>query len=61
MIARPARRLGCRPPESETAQTELVDKNIDHPNRIVFVDPVLQALRKQRALTPIYTLDKPLH
>ncbi len=61
MIARPPRRLRHSATEPETAQIELIDENIDHPNRIVFVDPVLQALREQRALSPIHTLDKPLH
>ena len=35
----------------------------DNPVRVidVFVDPVLQVLRKQRALPAIHTLDKALH
>ncbi len=46
MIPRPARRLGLCAIETETAQIKLVDKDIDHPNRIVFVDPVLEIRRK---------------
>ncbi len=56
MIRRPARRLGLNPIKTKPAQIEFIDENIDHPNRIVFVNPVLQALRKQRALTPVNAL-----
>jgi hypothetical protein len=34
---------------------------IDHPNRIVIVDPVLKAIRKQRRLAAINPFDKTLH
>ncbi len=61
MIPRPTRRLGLCAIKTETAQVKLVDENINHTNRIVFVDPVLQALRELRALLAIHTLDKALH
>src|SRR6516165_5426485 len=40
---------------------ECVDKDVDHLNRIVLLDPVRQAFRKQRALPAIRALNKPLH
>ncbi len=49
------------PLKTQTAQIKLIDKDIDHPNRIVFADPVLQSLGKQGALIAIYALDKTLH
>ena len=45
MIGRPAGCLGSNPVKAELAQIELVYKHINHPNRIVLVDPVLQAFR----------------
>jgi hypothetical protein len=51
MIRRPARDLGIDPAEPKLGQIEFVDKDIDHPNRIVLTDPVFQAFRKQRACT----------
>jgi hypothetical protein len=56
-----ARRLGPCATETKTAQIKLIDEYINHPNRIVFLDPVRQALRQQRALLAINTLDKALH
>ena len=56
MIRRPASRLGSH----QLAQIEFLDKNVDHPNRIVLADPVFQAFRKQRALSTIRALDKAL-
>ncbi len=38
-----------------------IDKNIDHPHRIVFTDPVIQSLRKQSALAAVFTLNETLH
>ncbi len=50
MIGQPAGRQRLGPVKAETAEIELSDKNIDHPNRVVVTDPVVQALRKQCAL-----------
>ncbi len=60
-VARPARRLRRNPTKPQAAKIELIDKHIDHPNRIVLVDSVLQTLREQRALPPIHTLYKAFH
>jgi hypothetical protein len=61
MIGRPAGRQRLDPVEPEAEKIEFIDEDIDRPNRIVVADPVFQALRKQRALAAINTLDKTLH
>jgi hypothetical protein len=38
-----------------------VDKDVDHANRIILANPILQALRKQRVLPAIRALNKALH
>ncbi len=48
------------PPE-QGAKIKLIDKDINHPNRIVFADPVFQSIRKQRALRALYTFNETLH
>src|SRR6187401_3345506 len=42
-------------------QIELVDKDIDRAYRIIFANPIFQALRKQRALLTIRALNEALH
>ena len=61
MIGRPAGCLGSNPVKAELAQIELVYKHINHPNRIVLVDPVLKAFREQHALSAIRSLNEALH
>ena len=46
MIGRPARRQPRHPLKSKIAKIKLLDKDIDHPNRIVITDPILQIFRK---------------
>jgi UvrD-like helicase family protein len=53
MIGRPASRLRIDPRQTEIGQIKPINKNVDNANRIVLVDPILQALRKQRALGAI--------
>jgi hypothetical protein len=43
------------------SQIEPVDKNVNDTNRIVLVDPILQAFRKQRARSSILALNEALH
>jgi hypothetical protein len=43
---RPPSRLGCDPIKSQLRQIECVDKDVDHLNRIVLLDPIRQAFRK---------------
>ncbi len=61
MIARPAGRLRINPIKPQAAKIEFIDKNVDHPNRIVVTDPVFQPIGKQGALPTIHALDKSLH
>src|SRR5207344_2825118 len=53
--------LGIDPVEPKLGQIEFVDKDVDHPNRIVLADPVFQAFRKQRVLTAIRALNEASH
>jgi hypothetical protein len=53
MVRRAASGLGIDPAEPKLGKIELVNEDINHPNRIVLTDPVFQRLRKQRALTAI--------
>src|SRR5438132_9467826 len=61
VIRRPAGRLRIDPAEPKLAQVEFVDKDVDDPNRIVLMNPVFQAFRKQRVLPSIRPLNKALH
>ena len=61
MIGRPAGRQRRDPVEPQTTKIELIDEDVDRPNRVVLADPVFQALGKQRALAAIDTLHKTLH
>jgi hypothetical protein len=45
MIRRPAGYLGIDPAEPKPGQIQFIDKDIDHPNRIVLANPVFQAFR----------------
>jgi hypothetical protein len=61
MIRRPTGRLRIDPLKPKLAKVKLVDKDVDHSNRIVLMNPVFQAFRKQRALRSIRALNKALH
>src|SRR5262245_4130941 len=61
MIARPASCLGSNPVKSQFRQIKLINKDIDHPNRIVLIDPVFQAFGKQCALLAIRALNEAFH
>ena len=61
MIGRPARRLGHDAVEPELTQVDRIHEGVDHADGVVLVDPVIQALGKQRRLTAICTFDKAPH
>src|ERR1700756_5673273 len=61
MISRPPSLRRLDPFEPEFGEIEPIDERVDHSNRVVLVDPVVQAFRKQRALAAIYSLDEALH
>ena len=47
--------------ETERAQVEFIDKDIDHSHRVFIGDVVIQALWQQCDLRPSLTFDEPLH
>src|SRR5262249_42251041 len=61
MVRRPAGDLGLNSTEPKLSQIEPLDKDLDHPNRIILIDPIFQAFRKQRALATIRSLNKAPH
>ena len=61
MIGGPARRLGHDTVEAELTQIDRIHESIDHPNRIVLVDPVVQAFGKQRRLAAVRTCNEAPH
>ena len=61
MVRRTAR---CRPIDtfkSECRKIELVNKDLNHTDRVVLGDVVIQAFRQQRDLRSVLTLDESLH
>src|SRR5262245_30560247 len=61
MVRGPASYLGSNPVKSQLRQIKLINKDIDHLDRIILVDPVFQTLGKQRALFAIRALNEALH
>ena len=61
MIGRPTGLRRLDPFEPELGEIEPIDERVDHANRIVLVDPVLQAFRKQRGLLAIRPCNKARH
>src|SRR4029078_11301559 len=56
MIRGPAGDLRNDTAKPKRAQIEFVHEDIDDPNRVVLIDPVCQAFRKQSALSSIQSL-----
>ena len=61
MIGGPTRRLRLDPVEPKFRKIERLHERIDHTNRIVLSDPVLQALGKQCALPAIRPFNEAPH
>ena len=61
MIRGPPCRLRIDPAQLQFIEIKLVDKDINHANRIVLVDPVIQAFGKKRRLPAIHPLNETLH
>src|SRR5262249_2614845 len=53
--------LGSDPIEPQAREVEFLNKGVDRPNRIALIDPVLQALGKQRPLPAIDPLNEAPH
>lgn len=47
--------------EPQIAEVERTDEGVDHANRVLIIDPVVEILRQKRRLCPIRSLDKSLH
>ena len=47
--------------KAQSAQIQLVDEHLDHPNRVVLGDVIFQRLRQQQRLPPVFTLDETPH
>jgi len=54
-------RFRIDPAEIERTEIKLLDKHVNHTNRVVLVDPIIQAFGKQRRLPAVRPLDKALH
>ena len=61
MISGPACCLRLCPVKTQLAQVEFVNKYFNDAHGIIADDIVIKALRKQRALRTIFTLNKALH
>ena len=61
MIGRPACRRRRHPRKSQGGKVQFVDEDLDHPNRVLLADIILQAVRQQRLLHPIFAIDEPMH
>src|SRR5215472_11060636 len=61
MVRRPTGRLRIDPLKPKLAEVEFVDKDVNDSNRIVVVNPVVQALGKQRVLLSVRPFNKALH
>lgn len=60
MIGRSSRRLRLNTAEPELGKIERLDERIDHTNRIILVDPIIEALG-QTSTVRGPSLDKALH
>src|ERR1700716_4302342 len=61
MIGRPPGHLRLHPCEPQLGKIERLHKRIDHTNRIILVDPVIEAFGQQRRLTARHPFNKPPH
>src|SRR5712675_1617923 len=61
MIGRPSRRRRRHPRKPRGGKVQLLDEDLDHPNRVLLADIIFQAVRQQRLLHPIFAIDEPMH
>ena len=61
MIRRTPRRRRVRPIETYFRQIERIDKHVDHPNRIAFVNEIIEAFGQQRRLPTIRLFNEAPH
>ena len=61
MVSRSPGGLRLHSREPEFGKIQLIHKDVDHPDRVVLRDVVVEPFRKQCGLRPILTLDVSLH
>jgi hypothetical protein len=61
MVGWPPRRRRRHPRKPQGGKVQLVDEDLDHPNRVLLADIIFQAVREQRPLHPIFAIDEPMH
>src|SRR5262245_46328030 len=61
MIARSTGLCRQRTFETEVAQVQFIDEQINRANRVVLLNPVIQQLREQNNLRSILTIDVSAH
>jgi hypothetical protein len=61
VVGRPPCAGRCGAVETQLLQVELVDEGVNHPDRVVLGDEVVQALRHQGDLTSLLAFDESLH
>src|SRR4029077_6017408 len=61
VIRRPSGRLRHDAREPKGPQVQLADEHVDHPDRALLRDIVIQIFWKQDGLTAVLTLDEALH
>ncbi len=61
MVGGPSRRRRRHALEPKTLQVQLVDEDIDHPDRIILGHVVVETFGKQRLLPAIRTLNEAAH
>ena len=61
VIARATGLFGDDAVEAERREIEHLDEGVDHPNRVLLADVVVDRVRQQRRLPPICAFDEPPH
>ena len=61
MVRRPARRRGVNPNEAKRTQIKPIDEHLDHANRILRFNVVLQTRGQQAHLGSVLAFDESLH
>jgi hypothetical protein len=61
VIGRPTRRLRHDTVEPKITQVNRIHECVDHADGVISVDPVIQALRKQRRLVAVTPCNKASH
>ena len=61
MVGRPPRICWSNALEAHGSQIELIDKDLNHANRIVLAYVVIQAAKQKRELCSILAFDESLH